>query len=264
MKVWLAVSVSAMTAVLVSVLFLRGQAPLDEGKAPAAQAPAAADQGKEKRTITTAGVSTLKVKPDAARVFFGVQTAAKTIQEARKENNERSRKVIDALKALNIPDLKMKTADINVQVIYEQQRGGLHLPAILGYQVTNSFTALVHDKDSVRLGTNASRVLDTALENGANSVQQIVAFRENEDDVRREGLSKAVEAALANAEAIAKGAKVRIKDTFTLQGQPEYSYGPGQCGLTNTVVVAGAGAGETPVIVGDLEVTIRVSVTCTY
>ena len=254
MKLWLAISASAVGALLVSVLFLRGQAPGD-----------AADQTKDKRTITTSGAATLKVKPDAARVFFAVQTAAKTIQEARKENNNRSRKVIDALRALNLPDLKMKTADINVQVVYERQQDELHLPKILGYQVTNSFTALVKDKDSVRLGANASRVLDTALENGANLVQQIVAFREDEAEIRREGLSKAVEAALANANAIAAGAKVKIKDTFALQGQPEYTYGQGQCGLTNRIVVGGDGAaGETPVIVGDLEVAIRVSVTCTY
>jgi uncharacterized protein YggE len=253
MKLWLAICASAAGTLLVSVLFLRGQAPGE-----------AADQAKDKRTITTSGTATLKVKPDAARIYFGVQTVAKTIQEARKENSSQSRKVVNALRALNIPDLKMKTADINVQVAYEQKRDELHLPKILGYQVTNSFTALVQDKDAVRLGANASRVLDTALENGANLVQQIVAFREDEAEIRREGLSKAVEAGLANAAAIAAGAKVRIKDTFTLQGQPEYTYGQGQCGLTNRIVVAGEAVGDTPVIVGDLEVTIRVSVTCTY
>ena len=254
MKLWLTISASAACLFLASVLISRAQAPGE-----------AADPAKDKRTITTSGAATIKVKPDAARVFFGVQTAAETIQEARKENNKRSRKVIDALRALNIPDLKLKTADINVQVVNERQRDELHLPKVLGYQVTNSFTALVTDKDAVRLGANASRVLDTALENGANFVQQIGAFREDEAEVRREGLSKAVEAALANAGAIAAGAKVKIKDTFTLQGQPEYTYGQGQCGLTNRIVVAGDGAaGDTPVIVGDLEVTIRVSVTCTY
>jgi uncharacterized protein YggE len=253
MKLWLAICASAGGALLVAALFLRGQAPGE-----------AADPARDKRTITTSGTATLKVKPDAARVYFGVQTVAKTIQEARKENNNQSRKVINALRALNITDLKLKTADINVQVVNEQKRDELHLPKILGYQVTNSFTALVQDKDAVRLGANASRVLDTALENGANFVQQIVAFREDEAEIRRDGLSKAVEAALANAAAIATGAKVRIKDTFTLQGQPEYTYGQGQCGLTNRIVAAGEAAGDTPVIVGDLEVTIRVSVTCTY
>jgi uncharacterized protein YggE len=254
MKPWLAISASAVSALLVCVLFLRGQAP-----------GAAGDPAREKRTITTSGAATLKVKPDAARVFFGVQTAAGTIQEARTDNSKRSRKVIDALRALNIPDLKLKTANINVEIIYERQQDELHLPKVLGYKVTNTFSALIKDKDAVRLSANAGRLLDTALESGANSVQQIVAFREEELDVRRQGLSKAVEAALANADAIAAGAKVRVRDTFSLQGQPEYTYGPGQCGLTNRIVVAGEAAGETtPVIVGDLELTITVNVTCTY
>lgn len=254
MKLWLASSTSALGALLVAALLLRGQAPAE-----------AADQAKDKRTIATSGSATLKVKPDAARVFFGVQTAAKTIQEARKENGSRSRKVIDALRALNIADLKLKTANIHVEIVYERQQDELHLPRILGYKVTNSFSALVKDKDAVRLGANASRLLDTALENGANTVQQIVAFREDEAEIGRQGLSRAVEAALANADAIAAGAKVRVTGTFALQGQPEYTFGPGQCGLTNSIVVAGEGAaGETPVIVGDLEVTIRVNVTCTY
>jgi uncharacterized protein YggE len=124
MKLWLAISASALSGLLISVLFLRGQAPAE-----------AADQAKDKRTITTSGVATLTIKPDAARVYFGVQTAAKTIQEARKENNNRSRKVIVALRALNIPDLKMKTADINVQVVSERQQDELHLPQVLGYRV---------------------------------------------------------------------------------------------------------------------------------
>jgi uncharacterized protein YggE len=254
MKLWLASSASAVGALLVAALLLRGQAP-----------GAAADGVKEKRTITTSGAATLKVRPDAARVFFGVQTAAKTIEDARKENGSRSRKVIDALRALGIRELKLKTADINVEIVYERQQDELRLPRILGYKVSNSFSALVKDKDAIRLGANASRVLDTALENGATSVQQIVAFREDEAEIRRDGLSKAVEAALANAAALAAGAKVRIRDTFSLQGQPEITYGPGHCGLTNRIVVAGdTASGDTPVIVGDLEVTIHVTISCTY
>src|SRR5205807_928672 len=131
-------------------------------------------------------------------------------------------------------------------------------------RVTNSFTVLVQDKDSARLSSNASHVLDTALENGANSVQQIVAFRHDDAEIKRTALSSAVEAGLANAKATAAGAKVTIVDTFAINGEPEYSYGRGQCGLTNRLVVGGAAEGETPVIVGDLEITIRVSVSCTY
>jgi uncharacterized protein YggE len=245
---------TAIGALLLSVLCMRGQAGGE-----------AATPAKDKRTITTSGSATVTVKPDAARVFFGVQSVGPTIQEARKENNLRARKLIDALRALDIPNLKLKTANINVEIISERQQDELRLPKVLGYRVTNSFSALVKDKDAVRLGANASLLLDTALVNGANFIQQIVAFREDEAGIRREGLSKAVEAALANAEAIATGARARVRETFMLQGEPEYTYGPGQCGLTNRIVVAGDPAvGDTPVIVGDLEVTIHVKLSCTY
>jgi uncharacterized protein YggE len=235
------------------VLLLRGQ-----------QAGAPAEQPrKEKGTISTSGTATLKVKPDAARVFFGVQTIGKTVKAARQENSEKCKKLVAALNGLRIPDLKMRTADINVDLVQSNPSDTAKLPDVLGYRVTNSFSVLVQDKDAARLSQNASRVLDTSLENGANFVQRMTAFRHEEAEIKREGLTKAVEDALANARAIATGAKVTISGTFALNGQPEYSYGQGQCGLTNTLVVGG-GVGETPVIVGDLEITIRVSVTCTY
>ena len=72
MKLWLAIGASALSTLLVSVLFLQGHAPGD-----------AADQARDKRTITTSGAATLKIKPDAARVYFAVQTVAKTIHEAK-------------------------------------------------------------------------------------------------------------------------------------------------------------------------------------
>jgi uncharacterized protein len=250
---WTAASL-ALVVVLGTALFLRGQ-----------QAGAPAREPKtEKGTINTSGTATLKMKPDAARVFFGVQTIGKTVKAAREENSEKCKKLIAALNALRIPDLKMKTADINVDLVQSGQSDATKLPEVLGYRVTNSFSVLVQDRDAAKLSQNASRVLDTALENGANFVQRMVAFRHDDAEIKRDGLTKAVEDALANARAIAAGAKVHVSGTFALNGQPEYYYGQGQCGLTNTLVAGGEGVGDTPVIVGDLEITIRVSVTCTY
>ena len=250
---WIVAS-SALVVLLGTAFFLRGQ-----------QAGAPAGEPKtEKGTINTSGTATLKVKPDAARVIFGVQTIGKTVKATRVENSEKCKTLITGLNALQIPNLKMKTADINVDLVQSSQSDPTRLPELLGYRVTNSFSVLVQDNDSAKLSQNASRVLDTALENGANFVQRMVAFRHDDAAIKREGLTKAVEDALDNARAIAAGAKVRVSGTFALNGQPEYYYGQGQCGLTNTLVVGGEGVGDTPVIVGDLEITIRVSVICTY
>jgi uncharacterized protein YggE len=244
----------AVIVVLGTALYLHGQ----QAGAPAG-APA-----KEKGTINTSGTATLKVKPDAVQVYFGVQTIGSKVKAAREENSARCQKLIAALNALKIPDLKIKTADINVELVQSHQNDPIKLPEVLGYRVTNSFSVLVQDKDAIKLSQNASRILDTALENGANFLQRMVAFRHDSSDIVRDGLAKAVEDALANARALAAGAKVNISGTYALNGQPDFNYGQGQCGLSNTVVVSGAGIGETPVIVGDLEITVRVSVTCNY
>ena len=63
----------ALAVALGVVLTLRG------GRA-SAQAPEA---GKEKRSVSTSGTATVRIKPDAARVFFGVQTFSTTVQGAR-------------------------------------------------------------------------------------------------------------------------------------------------------------------------------------
>ena len=130
----------ALVVVLATALFLRGQ----QAAAPVAEAKT------EKGTITTAGTATLKVKPDAARVLFGVQTIGKTVKAAREENSTQCKKLIAALNALKIPDLKMKTADINVEIMQSSQDAS-KLPEILGYRVTNSFSVLVQDKDAAKL-----------------------------------------------------------------------------------------------------------------
>jgi len=259
---------AAIAGGLAGVVLLLGVV-LSRGQNPAPAAGAAAADKKEPRTLRTTGSATVRVKPDAARVFFGVQTSAATIQQARLENNGRVRKMMEALAALKIPDLKMKTSDVQVDIIYGRVDGA-QLPPISGYRVSNTFTVLVQDKDAAKLGMLASRVLDTALENGANSVQQITFLRQDgTTQARRKALTGAVEDALANARALAAGAKQDRVEVLTIDGQPvyrEYPYYRGQNAMvqsTNVAMPEGAGS-EAALVVGDLEVTCHVNVTCTY
>jgi hypothetical protein len=218
---------------------------------------------KEKRTIHTSGSATVKVKPDSARVFFGVQTMAGAIKAAREENGAKVKKVMDGLAALKIPDLKMKTSDVRVEIVQSHRRED-HMPEILGYRITNYFTVLVQNDDAEKLSMTAGRVLDTALECGANLVQQIVFFKQDLTETKRQALAKAVEDAAANARALAAGGKVTVHDTIQINGQPEFYY-PRGYPMGNTAQVAfGAGGEDTPLVAGDLEITCQVSVTCTY
>ena len=222
-------------------------------------------QGREamdiKRTIQTTGTGTVRVHPDHARVFFGVQTFAPTVKQARNQNAAQTRQVNTALSALRIPDLKMKSTNMTVELIQSEGEG--RVPKILGYRVTNSFTVLVHEEDAAQLGPLASRVLDTALESGANQVQQIAFFRENPDDAKRQALIKAVENARANAEAMAAGAGKKVTDVISINGQPEYQLFD-QSRMTNSIQTLAVGGESTSLMAGEQEVICTVSATYTY
>lgn len=254
MKSWLVGIVAALGLTLGGWALLHGQGG----------AGADAKKDKDKRTITTAGTAVIKVKPDSARIFFGVQTVAPTVRAAREGSAAHVKKVMDALVALKIPNLKSKTANVHVELIQSRARDELKLPETLGYRVTQSFTVLVKEDDREKLGALAGKVLDTALENGANLVDRIVFFKEDETEVKRQAMTKAVEEAIANARAIAAGGKATIVDTVAMDGQPEYYWGGSA--LSNTAQIGGLGGrgAESQLIAGDIEVTCRVSVTCTY
>jgi uncharacterized protein YggE len=253
---------------LAGVLLLSGLVLLRGQQAAPAVGPVA-EAKKEPHTLRTAGSATVRVKPDAARVFFGIQTSAATINEARAQNNGRIRKVMEALTALKIPDLKSKTSDVQVDILYGRA-DGTQLPPILGYRVSNTFTVLVQDEDPTKLAVLAGRVLDAALDSGANSVQQITFLsKEGMTQARRKALTKAVEDALANASALAAGAKKDHLDAVTIEGQPTYRDHPyygsrNAMAQSANVAIPTGGDSDAALVVGDLEVTCQVNVTCTF
>jgi uncharacterized protein YggE len=216
-----------------------------------------------KDTISTSGSATIRTKPDSARVFFGVQTVGKTIKQAREENNRKVKQVMDALAELKIPDLKMKTDNVNVELLQsgEQQSP---VPEVRGYRVTNSMTVLVSNPDSTSLSTAASRVLDTALETGVNFVHQIVFFKLDDASVKRLALTNAVQDARANANALAEGANVQILAVHSIEGQPDYRYAPTFDYARTNVALPGAVGEATHVVAGDLEITCHVRIRCTF
>jgi uncharacterized protein YggE len=148
--------------------------------------------------------------------------------------------------------------------LVQSHRGDDKLPQVVGYRVTHTFTVLVQDDDTEKLNAGAGRVLDTALENGANVVQHVTFFKQHDTAAKREALTRAVEEAVANAKALAAGARVDLRDTITINGQPEYHWGGNRDLQSNVMAIGGPGGTDTPLVAGDLQITCSVSVTCTY
>ena len=211
-------------------------------------------------TINTSGSATVRTKADSARVALRVQTSAETIKGARENHRARVQKVMDGLLSLKLPDLKVATSIVHVEMIYEyKSREMIELPKLLGYRVTTNLAGTICDVDPSKLGNMTMQILDAALESGATSVQHIVFSRMDDAEIRRQALAKAVEDALQNARAIAEAAGVEIKGKQSIQGQPQYSsryeYTSGEKGSL---------PGDTTVVAGDVEITCTVGVVCTF
>jgi uncharacterized protein YggE len=254
------------TLALAAVIFLGGAYWLGNHQGQAQdRGGERAKKDDDKRVLTTSGQASLRVKPDSARVFFRVENYGQQVRESRAENAQKVKKVMDALQALKIPNLKMKSSNLSFQpVIYNFPSAEMKLPKVLGYHATNNFTVLVENEDAIKLAEAASKVLDTALESGATGVEQIVFFKRNVEDIRRQALTKAVEEAMANARALARGADEKIASAITISGEPRIYYGGRTQNTQQNIAFLPGNGSDTPLVAGDLEITCNVSVTCRY
>ncbi|MCD6583103.1 MAG: SIMPL domain-containing protein [Candidatus Omnitrophica bacterium] len=220
---------------------------------------------QEEDRIITSGEATVWVEPDRTRIFLGIETLRETIDTAHKENAEKMKKVVAALKALKIKGMLIKAPSYNVSLVkeptYEATKAG-RLPKIIGYKVTQNFTVLLKNKDPLILSKNASYVIDTALKNGVNIIEKVVFFKENDSQERRKALKLAVKDAISNAKAIAEAAGVSIK-SYTLINSSTYYWQPPQIvQITQAFTPQEAGRATTTLIAGKIPISCKVQLHC--
>lgn len=185
---------------------------------------AQAQRDERPPSISTEGRGTVTVQPDAVRVHFGVMTQAKQLPDARQQNAETARAVLEALKNLGLPNLATKSAGTHVMIVWPDDRDiERQLPNALGYRITNEFTARVTSESPDELGAAATKIVDAAIGAGANILGGVDFFKQDLTEAYREALSKGAAAARANAEALAEGLGVRLIAVKQVSGSPRYS-----------------------------------------
>ena len=160
-----------------------------------AQAPSPA-------SITAVGNATVSVPPDLARVSFGVVTQSATAQDAATGNATRAAAVVSALQGLVRSNTNIKTISYSLSPVYNNPPAG-QSPVIVGYTVTNTVEVTLFDL------TQIGKVIDTAIQSGANRVQGISFDLQDRNPVIAQALKTAATTARGQADAIATGLKVQ-------------------------------------------------------
>ena len=201
-------------------------------------------------SIRAVGDASVSVPPDMARVDLGVATQAATAQDATQQNATQAGAVITALQTLLGASASIKTISYSVSPVYNNPPPG-QSATIIGYMVTNIVEATLTDL------TQVGKVIDTAIQSGANRVQGISFGLQDRTAPVAQALKLAASRARSQADAIASGLNLHTGSVL------EASEGVNL--TSNPVLSPGAGVATTPIetgmVVVQASVTIQVAIT---
>lgn len=161
------------------------------------------DSRPRPRTLTVSGEATISAEPDQAQIDIGVVTQARTAPEASKENADRLSRVLAEVKKLLGKSDEVKTSGYSLTPNYRYPQGG-GKPEIIGYNASNTVRVKTTHLDQV------GRVIDAAMQAGANNINRLIFTLKDEQAAQLEALRTASAKAKVKAEAIAGSLGLKI------------------------------------------------------
>lgn len=224
-----------------------GESVSRAAQAQGADLPALAPSPKG---IVVVGVGTAHAAPDSASITVGVQTEAQTAKEAQEKGNATMAAVVASIKSLGIPEKDIQTSGVGLWPMTEREN------RVTGYRASNSVTVQVQDVSKV------GPVLDAAVAAGANTAGNVRFGLKDPSAAQRQALDAAAKDAQGKADAIAKALGVRIKAVDS--AVEEVTGGPVPVAEALRAEFEAAGGMGVPVQPGELAVTTRLRITCSY
>jgi uncharacterized protein YggE len=201
-------------------------------------------------SITVTGEATISAEPNQAQIDIGVVTQARTAPEASKENAERLTRVLAEVKKLLGKADEVKTSGYALTPTYRYPQGGK--PEIVGYNASNTVRIKTTNLEIV------GRLIDSAMQAGANNVNRLMFTLKDEQGAQLEALRAASAKAKTKAEAIAASLGLKIVKVASVT-EGERAIQP----IFRQALAARAEAAPTPTPVEPGTVEIRSTVSMT-
>lgn len=200
--------------------------------------------------INVNGKGSVKVVPDIAVVNMGVEREGKDLNAVQKENAEITERVIRTLVKLGIDERDIETASYSIEPVYDHIEGK---QIFRGYKVRNLLRVTVRDIGS------AGRIIDTAVKNGVNIVNNIEFDIAEQEGYYYQALKLAVEDAVRRAEVVSKTMGVNIIRVPVSVTEESYGPIPMVLGLSTDSKIA-----ATPIRPKKIEITASVKAVFKY
>ncbi|HZD17655.1 MAG TPA: SIMPL domain-containing protein [Actinomycetota bacterium] len=206
--------------------------------------PPSSEPDERTRTVTVGGTATVRSSPDEAVVSLGVRTEAASAEEAMADNADRMNAVIRSLLDQGLTEDDLATSSLSLYPRYADNGS-----TVVGFTAENQVTVTV--RDLPRIG----RLIDRAVEAGANLTSGISFRLSGDNDAADRALADAVADARGKAELIAAAADASLGQVLSVTESGSPTPPP----IYDVYAAAGAEA-ATPVLPPELQTQVSVTV----
>ena len=203
-------------------------------------------------TISVSGEGVVEVAPDRATVTLGVVTREKNPAAVQSSNARAAQSVINSIVALGVERRNITTGNYNFSPTYRHHNDGR--TELDGYEAVNSVTVIVDDLSIV------GKIIDAALKNGANRVDDLSFGLRNKAAYQDEALRLAILDAKRKAEVAARALGKNILGVWSVSINSASVIAPRNYKMSRAMTEDAAVGLETPVEGGTLNCSASVHV----
>jgi len=167
--------------------------------------------------IFAEGTADVTGQNDSAMISLSIQSEAHEMEKAATDNATKTEAVLQAVNALRIKDLKVRTRNYRVS---PQKEFKVKPPVTKGYEVRNEIEITTEGFAPWELSDQVSKVIGAALKNGANTVSNIQFYIKDKQALEKQGLSIATKKAMAQAKVLASAAGLELGRIVSISTQP--------------------------------------------
>lgn len=202
------------------------------------------------KTLTVDGTGIVKLEPDIAVVNLGVETIGKEVWSAQEENSRLSTAMVQAINRMGIDKKDIGTANYSISPEYDFIEGK---QVFRGYRVINTYNITIRDLKEV------GQIIDVAVKNGANKINDINFTISNPSPFINRALSLAVKDAFEKAQTIADTLGVELNAIPNSVTEEHVSSAE-----RSSTVTAYLAAPKAQIEGGQLEISARIKAIYTY
>ena len=212
-KGWIILTVVPLAAIIMATILAYGALVVAQSQELQATGTM---QTSDQHTLTVIGVGTVRIRPDTALIYLGVETKALEAYEAAQKNAALMSAVIDELTRLGIEEKDLRTAYLSIRPDFKCDSSGC---VQVGYIATNTIEVSLKGEKMIL----ASSVIDKAVKAGANLVSGVTFTLSDElqESISQQALAKAIADAQSKARQVTEpfGLKILGVDSISLSWQ---------------------------------------------